>query len=140
MSGRRNEGTLERGYAGVRDLLFCLAVLTMAGCDIGGGCTLGVEPGLRVEVRDRTTGGYITSTPRGVAREGTYQDSLEVSGFSADVPPRVATLDGWVPVGRYTVHLASEGYQPWDTAAVQVREGDCGLETASFTATLDPLP
>ncbi|HEX7336894.1 MAG TPA: hypothetical protein VF252_06775 [Gemmatimonadales bacterium] len=124
----------------MRDLLLCLAVLTMAGCDIGGGCTLGVEPGLRVEVRDRATGGYISPTPRGVAREGTYQDSLEVSGFSADVPPRVSTMDGWVPVGRYTVHLAADGYQPWDSAGVQVEEGGCGIETTRFTAALQPVP
>ena len=116
-----------------------VAVLPVAACNFES-CPLSVEPGLRVEVRDRATGGYIPATPRGVARVGTFQDSLDVSGFSADVPPRVTTLDGSVPVGRYTVHLAAEGYQPWDTAGVQVREGDCGIVTSSFTAALQPVP
>lgn len=120
--------------------MLSVTVLLLTGCDIGGGCTLSVEPGIRVTVLDRATGQSMTPVPRGVAREGTFQDSLEASGFTADVPPRVATMDGWVPVGRYTVHLAADGYEAWDTAGVQVEEGDCGLVTASFTAALQPVP
>jgi hypothetical protein len=63
----------------------CLSALT--GCDIGGICTLSIEPGVEVEVRDRVTQDFIASTPRGVVREGAFQDSLEVSGFTTDAPP-----------------------------------------------------
>jgi hypothetical protein len=123
----------------LRTLWTCLAVsalaVPLAGCGFET-CTLSVEPGIRVEVRDRTTNEFLAATPRGVAREGTFQDSLEVSGFSTDVPPRVATLDGNVGTGRYTLHLAADGYQPWDTAGVRVTEGDCGVRTTSFTAAL----
>lgn len=119
--------------------LLCWTVLWLAACDIGGICTLSVEPGIRIEVRDRSTNEFLTATPRGVAREGTFEDSLEVVGFSTDVPPRAGELYGWVPAGRYTVHLVADGYQPWDTAGVRVIEGDCGVLTTSFTAALRPV-
>ena len=119
-------------------LMLCLLAATLAACDSWGGCSLSVEPGIRVEVRDGTTNEFLTATPRGVARAGTFEDSLEVSGLSADVPPRVAELQGWVRAGRYAVHLAADGYQSWDTAGVRVSEGDCGVLTTSFTTALQP--
>ena len=36
-------------------------------------CTLNIEPGVEVELRDRPTDEYLTVTPRGVVREGTFQ-------------------------------------------------------------------
>jgi hypothetical protein len=113
----------------------CALTLPLTSCGFEA-CSLSVEPGIQVEVRDRASNQFLTTAARGVAREGSFEDSLQVSGWSTDVPPRVTRLDGWVGVGRYTVHLAAEGYQPWDTAGVRVNEGDCGVVTTSFTAEL----
>ena len=104
-------------------------------------CTLSIEPGVEVEVRDRVTQDFIAATPRGVAREGAFQDSLEVSGFTTDAPPRVTRLMGAQErPGRYVVQVEADGYLPWDTAGVRVEEGECSVRTARFTAALEPAP
>jgi hypothetical protein len=123
-----------------RTLLLCCAGLPLAACDIAEGCTLNIAAGVEVEVRDRTTDQFLTTPPRGVVREGTFQDSLEVSGFTEDVPPRVRTLIGAEErTGRYVVHIEAEGYLPWDTVGVRVGRDDCHVQTARFTAALSPL-
>jgi hypothetical protein len=122
-------------------LLLCLAGLPLAACDISEACTLNIVPGVEVEVRDRITGQFLTTPPRGVVREGTYQDSLKVSGFTEDVPPRVRTLMGAQErAGRYVVQIEADGYLPWDTVGVRVGEDDCHVRTATFTAALDSAP
>jgi hypothetical protein len=111
----------------------------MGACMDAGICTLSIEPAVEVEVRDQTTDQFLSTAPRGVVREGAYQDSLTVSGFTSDVPPRVRTLiAAGERAGTYTVHLEADGYQPWDTARVRVGEGDCHVHTARFTAALNP--
>jgi hypothetical protein len=115
-------------------------MLSLAACDAGG-CTLNIVPGVEAEVKDRLTNEYLTVTPRGVVREGTYQDSLRDGGQTLDVPPRTISLIGADErPGRYVVQLEAEGYQPWDTAGVEARESDCHVRTASFTAAMDPAP
>jgi hypothetical protein len=124
----------------VRDILLCLSVPALAGC-VEPGCTLSIEPGVEVEVRDRLTEEYLATTPRGVAREGPYEDSLQIWSVTADVPPRVFSLAGATERGgTYSVHLEAEGYESWDTAGVRVSEGDCGVRTERFTADLQPTP
>jgi hypothetical protein len=125
-----------RVVVGWSSLLPCVALLTLAGCmENGGTCTLSVEPAVEVEVRDGATQEFLATTPRGIAQEGTYQDSLQVWTMTADVPPRVATLAGASErAGTYSVHLEADGYQPWDTAGVRVTEGDCHVRTVRFTA------
>lgn len=121
-------------------LLLYLPVLPLAGCDVGA-CTLNIVPGVEVEVKDRLTSEYLTTAPRGVVREGTYQDSLREAGYTLDVPPRTISLIGADErPGRYVVQIEAEGYQPWDTAGVRVNEGDCHVQTARFTAAMDPAP
>jgi hypothetical protein len=126
----------------LRCLLPCLAALTLASCtEYGGTCTLSVEPGVEVEVRDRATQEPLATTPRGIAREGAYQDSLQVWGMTADVPQRVTRLAGASErAGTYSVHLEAEGYAPWDTSGVRVTEGDCGVRTARFAAAMISNP
>jgi hypothetical protein len=120
-------------------LLFLLApalgTATLSGCE---GCPTIAGSGIQVEVRDRQTGAYLATTPRGVAWEGTYQDSLRAPG---NLPPEVTSLIGAVDrPGRYVVEIEADGYQPWDTAGVQVGEDHCGVGTASFTAALLAAP
>jgi hypothetical protein len=122
-------------------LLLCLSGVPLAACHITEGCTLNIVAGVEVEVRDRTTDQFLTTPPRGVVREGSFQDSLEVSSITEDVPPRVRMLMGAEErAGRYVVHIEAEGYLPWDTVGVRVGRDDCHVRTARFTAALDPLP
>jgi hypothetical protein len=122
-------------------LAACLLAAALAACDGWGGCTLNIVPGVVVEVRDGVTGQFLTTTPRGVVRQGTFVDSLEVSGFTDDVPPRVATLAGADErAGIYVVQIEADGYLPWDTTGVRVTEDDCHVRTVHFTADLNPLP
>jgi hypothetical protein len=117
-----------------------LLAAALAACD-DGGCTLNIVPGVVVEVRDGVTSQFLTTTPRGVARQGTFVDSLEVSEFTDDVPPRVATLTGADErAGIYVVQIEADGYLPWDTTGVRVTEDDCHVRTVRFTADLEPVP
>ena len=118
----------------------CLAVFPLANaCSEPGACLLNVEPGVEVEVRDAVSDDFLSVVPLGVVREGTYQDSLRIQATTFDVPPRVVTLAAADErSGRYTIHLEAEGYQTWDTAGVNVAEGDCHVHTARFTARLTP--
>jgi len=114
----------------------CVAVLTLAGClENGGACSTSAEPAVEVEVRDAMSGEYLVATPWGIARDDTYEDSLQVWGMTADVPPRVTSLAGATErAGTYSIAIEAEGYQPWDTAGVRVTEGDCHVRTVRFTA------
>ena len=129
--------------SGKRGLL-SLSLLALSGChEYGGICPLSIEPGVEVQVRDARTQEplLLATTPRGMAREGTYQDSLLVWSRTFDVPERVFSLAGATErAGTYIVQLEAEGYQPWDTAGVRVTEGDCGVQTTRFTAEMTSIP
>jgi hypothetical protein len=121
--------------------LLLTAPFAAAACSEPGACLLNIEPGVEVEVRDRLTNDFLLTTPRGVVREGDFQDSLRVGGTTFENPPRVVTLMGADErSGRYVVQIEADGYLPWDTAGVQAGEGDCHVRTARFSAALDPAP
>jgi hypothetical protein len=114
---------------------------SLAACQDPVACALNVVPGVEVEVRDRVTGELLTTAPRGVAREGAFQDSLRVGATTLENPPRVMTLIGADErTGRYVVQVEADGYQAWDTAGIQVTPNECHVRTARFTAALDPVP
>ncbi len=122
-------------------LLAPVLVASLAACSEPGACLLNIEPAVEVEVKDRVTQDYLAVTPRGVVREGSFEDSLRVSGTTLELPPRVVTLIAADErSGRYVVRVEAEGYLPWDSAGVQAGEGDCHVETARFTAALEPAP
>ena len=120
----------------------CLLLFPLANaCSEPGACLANVEPGVEVEVRDAVSDDFLSVVPLGVVREGTYQDSLRIQATTLDDPPRVVTLAAADErSGRYTVHINAEGYQAWDTAGVNVAQGDCHVQTAQFTARLIPAP
>ena len=104
-------------------------------------CTQDVRPAVEVTVQDAVTRDYLGVVPRGVIREGAFQDSLRVHGTTLENPPRVVSLAGADERrGIYTVQLEAEGYQAWDTSGVQVSRDDCHVHTATFTADMEPLP
>jgi hypothetical protein len=103
-----------------------------------GACPTVAGSGVQVEVRDRQTGAYLATVPRGLVRDGNYQDSLRVAG---DLPPQVTRLIGaFDRPGQYVVQIEADGYLPWDTAGVNVNQGDCGVGVASFIAALEAVP
>jgi len=92
-----------------RSVLFLLAVPLAAACQDPGACTLNVLPAVEGEVRDRVTNDYLATTPRGVVREGAFQDSLRVGGTTFENPPRVASLLGADQrTGRYVVPVEAD--------------------------------
>jgi hypothetical protein len=100
-----------------------------------------VLPAVEIEVRDLVTNNFLLITPRGVAREGSFQDSLRVGSTTVENPPRVVSLMGADErTGRYTVQIEADGYRPWDTAGVQVTADACHVQTERFTAALEPMP
>lgn len=122
----------------IRHALILLAPPIVAAAISGcGACPLSVGSGVVVEVMDQGTGQYLAVVPRGVAREGGYQDSLRAAGEVPQVTRLIGALDR---PGRYVVQIEADGYVPWDTAGVQVGEDQCGVGTASFTAALLAAP
>jgi hypothetical protein len=108
---------------------------TATSCDDG--CTLELRWGISVEVRDAATGGLLTSLPHGVARDGIYEDSLQVPG---DPSSRAVLVGAEERPGTYEVQIEAPGYSAWDTAGVEVGHDGCHVETASFTARLSAAP
>ncbi len=118
-----------------------LAVPFVAACQDPGACTLNIVPGVEVEVRNRVTDDFLLTTPRGVVQEGNLEDSLRVGATTFENPPRVVSLIGADErSGRYVVQIEADGYQPWDTAGVEVTADECHVRTERFTATLEPVP
>jgi hypothetical protein len=118
-----------------------LVTLGLSGCATGPICTDDIKPAIEVTVQDAVSGSYLAVVPRGVVRDGAFQDSLRVWGSTAESPPRVVILAAADERrGVYSVQLEAEGYQPWDTAGVQVSRDDCHVHTAMFTANVEPLP
>ena len=108
-------------------LFFCLTLLPLAACeDPGFACSADVRPAVEVEVRDAVSGEHLSVTPRGVAREGLFQDSLRVGSTTLSIPPLVVTMVGADErAGTYLVQLEAEGYQAWDTSSVRVTRDEC---------------
>jgi len=119
-----------------------LLASTLTACqDPGVVCTADIRPAVEVEVRDAVSGEHLSVTPRGVARDGAFEDSLRVGSTTLSIPPLIVTMVGADErAGTYLVQLEAEGYQPWDTSGVVVTGDECHVRTATFTAALDPVP
>lgn len=122
-------------------LLLCLLAAPLTACqDPEVGCTLNILPAVEVEVRDAVSGEHLAVTPRGIARDGAFQDSLRVGSTTLSIPPLVVTMVGADErAGTYLVQLEAEGYQPWDTSGVVVTGDECHVRTVSFAADLEPV-
>lgn len=115
------------------------AAALLLGCSDPGPCTANYAWAVEVEVREAGTDQYLAGRARGLVRDGTYADSLQIVGFIRGDPSEATTLGaaGERP-GTYQVHLEAEGYGDWDTAAVVVGSDGCHVATARFTARLQP--
>jgi hypothetical protein len=96
---------------------------------------------VEVEVRDRVSSEFIPALARGVAQEGGFQDSLQLSGWIPGdplVPTSYAAAHE--RAGIYSLHLELDGYQAWDTAGIQVNRDECHVRTVNLAAALQPAP
>jgi hypothetical protein len=117
------------------------AALMLAACSEPTLCTDDIRPAVEVTIVDRTTQDYLVVVPRGVVREGMFEDSLEVWSTTLENPPRVVSMTGADErAGVYAVQLEADGYQLWDTAGVAVSRDECHVRTATFTAEMEPSP
>lgn len=48
-------------------------------------------------------------------------------------------LSGGTAAGVYTVHLERAGYAAWEVRGVPVVSGECGIETTTLTARMQPV-
>jgi hypothetical protein len=118
-----------------------LAAPSLVACSEPTLCTDDIRPAVEVTIVDRGTQDYLTVLPRGVVREGTFEDSLEVYSTTTEVPARVVSMIAAPErIGIYAVHVEADGYQPWDTAGVIVGRDECHVRTATFTASLERAP
>jgi hypothetical protein len=102
------------------------------GCSSEPSCLQGIFYAFEIEVRDAVADVALPVTPRGITRDGEFQDSLRGEGNFLRGPEGRA--------GTYQIHIEADGYQPWDTTGVRVTRGDCNVHTVYFTAELSPGP
>ena len=112
---------------------------TSLGCSTQSICTLSVDPGIVVTIRDATNGKSLAGTARGVVRDGEFSDSLRPYGGLGDgtLVSRAAADER---PGVYTVTVEHPGYAPWERVGVRVRPGECHVQAAELMADLQPVP
>jgi hypothetical protein len=104
-------------------------------------CTTESRPALEIEVRDRVSHQFIPALARGVAREGAFEDSVQLWGMTADNPPvPVSYAAAFERRGVYTVQLEVAGYHRWDTSGIAVSRDECHVRTVNLSAALQPRP
>jgi hypothetical protein len=115
-----------------RVALFAL-VPALSSCDLlpGGACTAEARAGINLVVSDSVTGAPAAAGAIGVARDGTYADTL-------------VSLDGhtmagaWERPGIYTVSVSKTGYVAWTLGGVRVSDGGCHVQGVMLEARLKP--
>jgi len=113
--------------------------IVLAACGDPGACTTSIEPGITVRALEAGTGRNVTDGAQGTVSDGEYVDSL-----------RPAELDGSHQVlrlraaderpGTYGLFLERTGYQSVSLSSVQVRAGDCHVDTVALDLTMVPIP
>jgi hypothetical protein len=117
------------------DILAILLVsLVLTGCSEWGGCTLSVEPGVIVEIRDAVDATPIAATASGSITEGSFQDSLRLYDGS------LTRAGADEREGTYTVRVLRTGYLVWEQTGVHVRDTGCHVDTVTLKADLQRAP
>jgi hypothetical protein len=83
-------------------------------------CTLSVEPGLVIEVRDAKTGQPAACGAQATIRDGAYVETVADSCTGEGLRLRGA----FERSGTYDVQITKPGYKDWTRDAVVVRRGD----------------
>jgi hypothetical protein len=119
-------GVVFAGGCGLLDPVVCPGVVSRA---------------IEVEVRDARTGAPAAAGALGIAREGSFADTLRVVGWMTHPDPETAHLLGGAEErpGLYAVRVEKPGYLPWERSGVRAQRGPCGVVTARLQANLEPL-
>jgi hypothetical protein len=111
----------------------CLAAAALlAGCQDGPtACDLAGRAGIVVQVTDAATGAPLSDGLHGAATSGDYRETL------------IASESGLVGLherpGTYTIRIERDGYLPWDSAGIRVRQsGACHVGTSTLSVPLQP--
>jgi len=108
--------------------------MVLAGCSEWGGCTLSVEPGVLVEIRDAAEGTPIAATASGTVTDGSYEESLRLYDGS------LTRAGADERAGTYRVQVVHPGYVPWEQTDVRVRDRGCHVDTVTLRADLQRAP
>lgn len=111
-------------YLGLTDPIVCPGVISRA---------------IEVEVRDAESGQPAAHGAVGIAREGSFADTLQVVGWTSHPSAETALVLGGVEErpGLYSVRVEKVGYQPWERSGVRAEKGVCGVVTARLQAQLE---
>jgi hypothetical protein len=85
-----------------------------------------ISRAIEVEVRDAATGQAAAGDAVGIAREGTFTETLEVVGWTSyPLFTETALVLGGVRErpGLYSVRVEKVGYEPWERTGVRAEEG-----------------
>jgi hypothetical protein len=111
-----------------------LLTSVLAGCSEWGGCTLSVEPGVRVEIRDAADGTAIAASASGTLTDDGFQDSLRLYDGA------LTRAGADERAGTYTVRVLHPAYVPWEQTGVRVRDTGCHVDTVTLYADLQRAP
>ncbi len=117
-----------------RLLVLFLLPVALLGCDaVNTACTRDWRPGLRIEVRAADGTDLDADGVLGLARDGSFVDTLSVFGFDG-----VLDLYGaHERAGRYDVTISKPGYRTWRRDGVRVTEDECHVRTVELEAHLE---
>lgn len=123
-------------------LSLLLSVTACGRSPVSVGCPGVLSPAVEVEVLDSVTLRPAAGGASGWVREGAYQDSLRVIGWTGPAitdSTAIRMAGAYERPGAYTVEISRPGYVDWRREGVRAREGSCGVQTVKLTAKLRPI-
>jgi hypothetical protein len=120
-------------------------LLFLGGCEFLGltdpvVCPAAISRAIEVEVRDAASGQPAAFDAVGIAREGSFVESLEIVGWMSYPPStETALVLGGVEErpGLYSVRVEKVGYKPWERSGLRAEKGVCGVRTVRLQANLE---
>lgn len=114
---------------------FALLGFALLGCDFGNPtCTAEAVPGLVIEVRDADAGELTADDVLGIARDGSFVDTLEVFALAPDMLELYGAVER---SGRYDITISKPGYQTWQRDNVRVTADECHVRTVELEVRLE---
>jgi hypothetical protein len=124
------------GAAPLSAVLSCDAISGLIGSD---DCTTIAVPAISVTVVDSVTHAGLSVGTTVRAREGTYSDSVTISGIPGDADILGIGL-AFEHAGIFRVTVTHPGYIAWTVDNVRVTKDGCHVQTAKLTAELVRVP
>jgi hypothetical protein len=126
--------------------IICLGLsLLLAGCgsdsrDDGIACTLSLEPGIVVVIRDALTDAPLAENAIVVITSNNYSETLTVyEQDGSDLSSAFSVAGAFERPGVYDINLSLSGYVGWSRIGVEVTSGICHVGTVRFTVRLETL-